>query len=466
MPGRPNGSPSSRFAAQPEVAVGEREHRLGLREPIEVERGLAHRPRLDRERGMLDHGRVQQLGEVLDDDVGAVLAQRVGLADAVDADDEAEASRRGPASTPASASSNTAAARGSTPSARAPARYVSGAGLPCRCSRSATTPSMTASNRSVDPGRAQHVAAFVLEETTARRSPALDHARARSAPSPRTARRRARGSASARSRSCGCRGRRSSRRSGGSLGRPLRQLDPARREERAARRRSAACRRRTRRSPRRRRTARTARRAASAQLAQELVEHLLPRRGVHLRGLRQHAVEVEQARGRRRRVAPASAHRIRSPITQTPFAITRSEHMATDKPMQLGMVGLGRMGAGIVRRLMADGHRCVGYDVSADAVDGARGRGDDRGAVARGVRRQAREAARRLGDGAGRRDHRTDDPARSPTVFEAGDVDHRRRQHPLPRRHPPRAPSCASAASTTSTAAPAAACGGLSAASA
>jgi 6-phosphogluconate dehydrogenase len=36
--------------------------------------------------------------------------------------------------------------------------------------------------------------------------------------------------------------------------------------------------------------------------------------------------------------------------------------------MQLGMVGLGRMGAGIVRRLMADGHHCVGYDVSADAV--------------------------------------------------------------------------------------------------
>ena len=42
--------------------------------------------------------------------------------------------------------------------------------------------------------------------------------------------------------------------------------------------------------------------------------------------------------------------------------------MATDTPMQLGMVGLGRMGAGIVRRLMKDGHRCVGYDVSPDAV--------------------------------------------------------------------------------------------------
>jgi 6-phosphogluconate dehydrogenase len=42
--------------------------------------------------------------------------------------------------------------------------------------------------------------------------------------------------------------------------------------------------------------------------------------------------------------------------------------VATDTPMQLGMVGLGRMGAGIVRRLMHDGHHCVGYDVSPEAV--------------------------------------------------------------------------------------------------
>ena len=38
--------------------------------------------------------------------------------------------------------------------------------------------------------------------------------------------------------------------------------------------------------------------------------------------------------------------------------------------MQLGMVGLGRMGGNIVRRLMRDGHECVVYDVSADAVAG------------------------------------------------------------------------------------------------
>jgi 6-phosphogluconate dehydrogenase len=36
--------------------------------------------------------------------------------------------------------------------------------------------------------------------------------------------------------------------------------------------------------------------------------------------------------------------------------------------MQLGMIGLGRMGANIVRRLMRDGHECVVWDVSDDAV--------------------------------------------------------------------------------------------------
>ena len=36
--------------------------------------------------------------------------------------------------------------------------------------------------------------------------------------------------------------------------------------------------------------------------------------------------------------------------------------------MQLGMVGLGRMGANIVRRLRRDGHDCVVFDVNPDAV--------------------------------------------------------------------------------------------------
>jgi 6-phosphogluconate dehydrogenase len=36
--------------------------------------------------------------------------------------------------------------------------------------------------------------------------------------------------------------------------------------------------------------------------------------------------------------------------------------------MQLGMIGLGRMGGNIVRRLMKNGHSCVVYDKSADTV--------------------------------------------------------------------------------------------------
>jgi 6-phosphogluconate dehydrogenase len=42
--------------------------------------------------------------------------------------------------------------------------------------------------------------------------------------------------------------------------------------------------------------------------------------------------------------------------------------MPTDKPMQLGMIGLGRMGANLVRRLMRDGHTCVGYNRTRDVV--------------------------------------------------------------------------------------------------
>ena len=49
--------------------------------------------------------------------------------------------------------------------------------------------------------------------------------------------------------------------------------------------------------------------------------------------------------------------------------------MTTDQPMQLGMIGLGRMGANLVRRLMRDGHRCVVYDRSAEAVKQLEGEG-------------------------------------------------------------------------------------------
>jgi 6-phosphogluconate dehydrogenase len=45
--------------------------------------------------------------------------------------------------------------------------------------------------------------------------------------------------------------------------------------------------------------------------------------------------------------------------------------------MELGMVGLGRMGANMARRLMRDGHRIVAYDVNPEAVSELAGEGAD-----------------------------------------------------------------------------------------
>src|SRR5262249_35569726 len=40
-----------------------------------------------------------------------------------------------------------------------------------------------------------------------------------------------------------------------------------------------------------------------------------------------------------------------------------------ESAMQLGMIGLGRMGANMVHRLLAGGHQCVVYDRSAKTVE-------------------------------------------------------------------------------------------------
>jgi 6-phosphogluconate dehydrogenase len=48
----------------------------------------------------------------------------------------------------------------------------------------------------------------------------------------------------------------------------------------------------------------------------------------------------------------------------------RARLFRKEPAMQLGMIGLGRMGSNMVRRLMKAGHQCVVYDVSPDAVKG------------------------------------------------------------------------------------------------
>ena len=105
--------------------------------------------------------------------------------------------------------------------------------------------------------------------------------------------------------------------------------------------------------------------------------------------------------------------------------------------MQLGMIGLGRMGANMVLRLMRARPRlrrvrreprCRRRNWRSEGAAGADDLDD--------VRRQARTAAQRLGHGARRvrrLDHRRPRQAARP-----GRHDHRRRQQLLPRRHPPR----------------------------
>jgi len=49
--------------------------------------------------------------------------------------------------------------------------------------------------------------------------------------------------------------------------------------------------------------------------------------------------------------------------------------MELEPRMKIAMVGLGRMGANMVRRLLRDGHECVVHDISADAVATLAGEG-------------------------------------------------------------------------------------------
>lgn len=49
--------------------------------------------------------------------------------------------------------------------------------------------------------------------------------------------------------------------------------------------------------------------------------------------------------------------------------------MSSERPMQLAMVGLGRMGSNLVRRLLRDQHQCVVYDVNPDVVQELSGQG-------------------------------------------------------------------------------------------
>ena len=60
--------------------------------------------------------------------------------------------------------------------------------------------------------------------------------------------------------------------------------------------------------------------------------------------------------------------------------------------MQLGMIGLGRMGANMVRRLMKGGHQCVVFDMSPKAVEELVKEKAVGAIVAAGLRQEARRS--------------------------------------------------------------------------
>src|SRR3954470_15832305 len=62
-----------------------------------------------------------------------------------------------------------------------------------------------------------------------------------------------------------------------------------------------------------------------------------------------------------------SASRSR-PTTRRPGSSRAKPLFRKEQTMQIGMMGLGRMGANMVRRLLRDGHQCVVYDINPASV--------------------------------------------------------------------------------------------------
>src|SRR5215213_1267831 len=157
---------------QTDVSVGEGEDRLPLRQRGEVKLGLADHPRLRREGAGLTH-LSSSSSDRSDTTMLAPCSRNASACPARSTPTTQAKPPARPASTPASASSKTAASPGVTPNACAPAKKVSGAGFPFSPSRWASTPSMRASKNPSMPAVTSTSLVLALDETTARRRPAL-----------------------------------------------------------------------------------------------------------------------------------------------------------------------------------------------------------------------------------------------------------------------------------------------------
>ena len=156
-------------------------------------------------------------------------------------------------------------------------------------------------------------------------------------------------------------------------------------------------------------------------------------------------IKAAQARGDfdvltergRRALRPSQG---RSRIGPRPRSMPRLRQGALSKEsgdlMQLGMIGLGRMGGNIVRRLMKHGHTAVVYDKDAKAVRGSPPKAQPAPATLEDFVAQLEKPRTGLGDAAGRQI--TEATIESAGAHAARRRHHRRRQHVLEGRRPPR----------------------------
>ena len=128
--------------------------------------------------------------------------------------------------------------------------------------------------------------------------------------------------------------------------------------------------------------------------------------------------------------------------------------------MQIGVIGLGRMGGNIVRRLTRAGHACVVYDADPAPRRGAGQGRRHRASASVPALVEALAAPRTVWVmlPAGKITEET--IAELAGLMKARRRHHRRRQHLLQRRRPPRPRARSPRASTTSMSARRAACGG------
>src|SRR5262249_35786129 len=173
--------PLVEVAPPADVPVGQREHRFRLRQHVQVQRLLAQAPWFHVEHRVLDHGRSSNSARSATTR-SAPCSRSASACPTRSTPTTNPNWPARPAATPASASSKTAASPASSRSTRPRARTVSGAGLPRRCLRSATRPSMAASNRSSTCAAASTSRQLALEDTTARRRRASRAARTERAP--------------------------------------------------------------------------------------------------------------------------------------------------------------------------------------------------------------------------------------------------------------------------------------------